>query len=629
MARQKKQGQATKARKSPAEAENSPATKSGRTSEAQSSSESGPPKISRRRLIVFRTLAVVFPFLLLLAAEIALSIADYGHDTRLVVPLELGGYDNPHKLNEAANYAYYSVRELSGPEPRVFSLPKPDKVYRIVVLGASTVEGFPYLSEVAFPQLMGTLLQEQLDDRQFEVLNAGIVGINSFAMVDLVKQVCSVEPDLVILYTGHNEFYGPGGVGSNATFSSMLYPLMTRLRRFRSAQWLANQLEGGDADKPLIESLARDVAIELDSATFQQAESFYRANLTKIAATCSRAKVPIMMCSVACNLSSQSPMAPISSPGLTSDQAAERDEALRLCRERLRSGQVAEARQAVDAAEALDDRHALVAYRTAQVLEAEGKLDEADQAYRRARDLDGCRFRAPSSFAGIVKEVVAATNWDFCYFLDLEKHLDGLTPRAAPGDEFFMEHVHFGADGQQAVARLLARAVMERHLRKPWKSDRELDPAQLEQRAGVTPFDHLMATSLMYAIAQNYPLKDAADSDLQVQALDDQLRIRLEALPPAEQQSFAQVDQTLAQSLLVSAVAVRLIEFAQYQRALELFQIAQRRRPWLIEPYVGASKCYAALQNREQALQEIQAAMKLAPKDAELNQIYMSLLTRP
>ena len=119
--------------------------------------------------------------------------------------------------------AYFDQRQLAGPDPRPFQLPPPDETFRIVFVGASTVEGFPYYTELAFPRQVELLLQQQLPNRRIEVLNAAIVGINSFALADFVPRALRCEPDLVVLYAGHNEFYGPGGVGSTATVAPMLY----------------------------------------------------------------------------------------------------------------------------------------------------------------------------------------------------------------------------------------------------------------------------------------------------------------------------------------------------------------------------------------------------------------------
>ena len=63
----------------------------------------------------------------------------------------------------------------------------------------------------------------------------------------------------------------------------------------------------------------------------------------------------------------------------------------------------------------------------------------------------------------------------------------------------------------------------------------------------------------------------------------------------------------------------------ELQRALEMFQTAQRRRPWEITAYIGAAKCLTELQRPQEALAYIDQALALAPRDADLLQIRADL----
>ena len=287
---------------------------------------------SRKRAIAFRLVAVSFPLLMLLAANFVLYLCGVGYDTRVVIPQLEAGNDTTYCLNEYSSMAYYDVRELAGPDPQPFTLPRPQDVYRIIFVGASTVEGFPYYTELAFPRQVEALLKRQLPARRIEILNAGVVGINSFALADLVPRLLQAQPNLIVLYAGHNEFYGPGGVGSTATIAPALYGAMSHLRRWRLYQWLRKTLRGPESGQPLISALPKDLEIGLDSPQFQAAETYFRKHLISIAGTAQRHHVPILFCSVACNLSSQAPVRSIPNPALSTSQADQRDRLLERAR---------------------------------------------------------------------------------------------------------------------------------------------------------------------------------------------------------------------------------------------------------------------------------------------------------
>src|SRR5262245_7334522 len=110
---------------------------------------------------LFRSSAVVIGLLPFVVLEAALRLIGYGYDNRLVIPAPLPAAPNRHILNPATDRAYFGRADLPGPEPRPFPLPKPADGFRIVVVGGSTVTGFPYPIELSFPRHLQVILQEQ------------------------------------------------------------------------------------------------------------------------------------------------------------------------------------------------------------------------------------------------------------------------------------------------------------------------------------------------------------------------------------------------------------------------------------------------------------------------------------
>ncbi|MEO8498005.1 MAG: hypothetical protein ABI614_23305, partial [Planctomycetota bacterium] len=219
-----------------------------------------PRRRTGRRTWLLRSLALFFPFGAVALVNALLVWAGVGVDTSLVT-----SNDRIPKgmsfLNPGCDLLYCN-RDLRGPEPRAFDLPKHDKTFRIVVVGASSVQGYPYPSELSFPRHMELLLSRQLSGRDVEVLNAGIVGLGTTPLVDVVSQSFAASPDLIVLYAGHNEFYGIGGVATHAPASR----LGIRFRRFRLGQVLTSCFTPDDSARgELITELPSDTAIPIDS----------------------------------------------------------------------------------------------------------------------------------------------------------------------------------------------------------------------------------------------------------------------------------------------------------------------------------------------------------------------------
>lgn len=580
----------------------------------------------RRRKWLFRALCVSFPFGGLLLLNLALYVLDIGHDTRLIVPLPTASGGNQYRFNEWADAAYGSV-VLDGPHGRPFVLPKPADTYRVVVLGASSVQGFPFPSELAFSQHLQLLLNRQFDDRRCEVLNAGIVAISSHAVLDVLRQSLGCQPDLLVVYAGHNEFYGLGG---SASGSSILSPSLIAVRRFRVAQKLAElQSTLLLRDEPLITTLSADRSIRQSSQAFTRAEKSYRRNLEAMVAAASRAGVPIVLCSVACNLRDQSPMHSIFRMGLGPPKQRELLEHLREADELLQQHEYAKALVLVDRAQTIDSTYALASYRRAQCLQGLKRLKEAAHAYSLARDLDGCRYRAPSRFRNIVREVASNRASGGAHYVDLVDAIARNAEFGTPGNEFFFEHVHFNLEGHWRAALEIARVVFEKVNNRHWDESRVPNTRVRDRLLVATPHDQLEALRLMLRIMEVPPLSDAPDCSRQLEWIEqrfDQVRSRL----PKELQGvdWNESKQWWDFDVLIR-VGLALFQSEQIEHieeSLKFFERAIQRQPWSARPYIGAAACHYRLGHKKTALERLDASKaKVLGLDQEMKQLRADL----
>ncbi|MBT7549667.1 MAG: hypothetical protein HN611_13460, partial [Gemmatimonadetes bacterium] len=141
-------------------------------------------------------------------------------------PLVVARAEQGGKVLHAVN-RFYSQRFFFGQQGRLaaagqmaersFIKPAPANLYRVVFVGASTVQGFPHPRRLAAASFLEAMLQDALPERTVEVFNLGITSIASFAVAQVVADALVLEPDLVVVYTGHNEFYGIYGAGDYET----------------------------------------------------------------------------------------------------------------------------------------------------------------------------------------------------------------------------------------------------------------------------------------------------------------------------------------------------------------------------------------------------------------------------
>ena len=92
--------------------------------------------------------------------------------------------------------------------------------YRIFVLGESAAMGDPDPA-YGFSRYLEVMLRERFPNTKFEVINTGIVAIDSHVILPIARELARYKPDLFIVYAGNNEVVGPYGPGTALTGSSL------------------------------------------------------------------------------------------------------------------------------------------------------------------------------------------------------------------------------------------------------------------------------------------------------------------------------------------------------------------------------------------------------------------------
>lgn len=88
-----------------------------------------------------------------------------------------------------------------------FPYEKQAGVYRIACVGASSTFGAEVPDDETYPVHLERLLNDRLPDRNIEVINAGVPGYTSAeCLINFSMRVMDLEPDLVVIYLGYNDF---------------------------------------------------------------------------------------------------------------------------------------------------------------------------------------------------------------------------------------------------------------------------------------------------------------------------------------------------------------------------------------------------------------------------------------
>jgi len=426
------------------------------------------PRQSRRGLRLLTQLGVTLA--LLVIAEVGLRVAGLAPPATFADPYV--GFDGSRPLfvaDAAGEYLQTAPYKLNHFNQQQFPAQKPANTVRVVCLGGSTTYGRPYSDATSFAGWLRELLPVADPSRHWEVINAGGVSYASYRVAAVMEELCAHDPDIFVVYTGHNEFleertYGelrktPSGwlAFRSALQGTALYSLAQRLTGTLPAD--NSPPEGGSLlpgeVRTLLDSSVGLDAYSRDEALHERVLDHLRLNLDRMAGLARGVGSDLILVTPASELTDCRPFKSEHSAGLPSERAAAIDALLA----ELDASDGEQRLSRPDTAEALaaavrdDPGHALAWYQRGRSLLATGKPEQALTALQRARDEDIVPLRALSQVRDIV---VAAAAGAGVPLLDWEAHLGALAREqsgaAVPGSSLFLDHVHMTVAGNEKLA---------------------------------------------------------------------------------------------------------------------------------------------------------------------------------
>ncbi len=447
-----------------------------------------------------------------------------------------------------------------------FVEPAPAHRYRVAFVGASTVQGFPHPRRLAAASFLQAMLADAWPERDVEVVNLGITSIASFAVARVVEDALALSPDLIVVYTGHNEFYGLYGAG-----------WFQRLQYFLRQLHLTHLVDGlmggvGTKDEPtdLIKLAAARGAVPLNSPDRATAEQNLRDNLRQMVQACKRAQVPLVLCTIVAN---DAGFAPVGSTGGGEAWQAQVEQAAQvLTRGYVAPDDAEDALRQLERAAALSSEHAWSWYLQGRALERLGRDAAAQRAFRKARDLDTMPWRAPTAHNAVIRAVAAAHG---AILADVAAAFAEAAPAPGVGWEWMVDHVHFSVAGQA----LLARTVL--HRIAAWEA---IDLALLRSAEayrrdlGDLPVERVVAYNKMGAMLSQVPLHQYNGHNARY--LKQLAVMERQRLSPAERRGVERWVEQGRQGPLVLVVADQLFTARDFARAQVHYAAALREVPF-------------------------------------------------
>jgi lysophospholipase L1-like esterase len=418
----------------------------------------------RTRTALFTLAALVIPFLALGAVEVALRVAGLAAPEPLFVPAPEPGWRQPNERAVQRLFAVPSSAPAVSIDTAYFRAEKPPGAFRAFVLGGSTAAGFPYGKWASLAGILEQRLQREHPGRVVEVVPVAMSAINSWALADFTTEVLAHEPDLILVYAGHNEYLGILGVGS--AFGGGSPAITRRVLELQRIRVLALGLRGLAALRPardepagepatLMARVAAERRIPLGSTLYQAGLRQFEDNLQRILSSYSRHGIPVFIATLASNEADQAPFMPVPPAGTSDAEWQARFAALR---ERLAAGELAGAQVEAEAMIAEAPLSGEGYFLRAKLGRERGDLAGARSDFLAAKDRDALRFRAPEDINGIIRRSAARYG---ASVVEVQAAFVAASPDGVIGDTLMLEHLHPNHGGYVLLAEAFHSALQD------------------------------------------------------------------------------------------------------------------------------------------------------------------------
>lgn len=446
-------------------------------SASENSAVQTPTRATRRRLWVYRLIAVLLGLSPLVALEGVCLLFDWGrpslHDDPFV------GFRSTRPLfvlnQQRTEYSIPKARQNYFPA-QSFPAAKEPNEFRIFCLGGSTVEGEPYGAPTSFTTWLEISLQSADPSRPWRVINCGGVSYATYRLVPVLEEVLHYQPDLIIFYEGHNEFL------ENRAYDHLEHrgPLVnaaldtaSRLRSFTLLREGYLRLRGASSDtgpegrpvlptevEALLDYRGGLAEYHHDDAWRRDVINHFQYSLARIVRLTREAGVNLLLVNPVSNLADSPPFKCEHGPDLSPAQIDAWDELCEAARGHLRGEQrdLPQAIRLFRQACQLDPRHAGAFYNLAKCYETAGDFAQARTAYLQAKELDVCPLRILQPMNEAILAIAEQSNTPL---FDANELFQQRSRHQIVDGQWLIDHVHPKIEGHQLLADALTEKLIQ------------------------------------------------------------------------------------------------------------------------------------------------------------------------
>jgi len=407
-----------------------------------------------------------------------------------------------------------------------FLAEKPAGGLRIFCLGGSSSWGFPWGAEVAFTSIVEELLTASHPERHVEAVNASGMSYAMHRLNIVADELLEYEPDVFLIYGGHNEFIEPAFFGALKQRSRIHTRVQYVLAHSRTYSGIASVFERIGDKKPTTRDDYEARVRRNENRVFSQEETEeivaeYRGRLERLVRRAQDAGVRVVLTTVPCNLRQWRPKASATIAALEDKDRETWSEAFRSGRRRLAAEDLEVARADLERAARLAPGHAETQYMLGKTYDALGLWEGARRAYRNACDADASPIRRVSGINEAIREIAHKRG---VLLVDVDRIFEARSPHGLVGFNLIEDYVHPTREGHELIARHIWDAIeREGWLGRKASADQAVfDRVIAERRRRPTTSNTVNA---VWCLNQGIVLKNRGETEAAIEKYREALEI--------------------------------------------------------------------------------------------------------
>jgi len=431
----------------------------------------------------FYLIIILIPILFFILLEIGLRIFDYGRNDDQWIPIT----ETKQMLNpDIGGRYFFNTKNFPQSNNEAFDIIKKKDAFRVFVLGGSSAAGFPYSPNGTFSRYIRDRLELLYPKILIEVINVAITATNSYTIRDLLPEIIEQKPDLILIYAGHNEYYGALGVGSmeNIGDSRRFVHFIIWINKFKTVELVrdlfssisslfsSDSLQETQRGGTLMARIVKDQFIVFNSESYSTGINQYKENLEDILQKTGEANIPVIIGTLVSNLKDQPPFVSKKHPNQESADSI---------------------------------------FYEGQYQSNQKNLKLADSLFRVAKDLDALRFRAPEKMDSIIKELTQKYK---CRVVNLDSAFNAESLDGIVGNNLLVDHLHPSLEGYFLMGKIYVEE-MKRLGYLPIQQSEKLDDTELDNLVisnfAFSRLDSIISEIRLVGLLNDWPFVDIPD----------------------------------------------------------------------------------------------------------------------